>query len=95
MRISPNLHPVTHAYLTSKGYATPGTTTSVDLPEFGPFLENLFVDSEDNFQYLLKPVLLDLFSVFYPHDDCVVTLNNFISERYPTPNSESRSCSLG
>ena len=81
-------------YLTTKGYAPPSSTGSVQLPPLRPLLEGFISESKDDYLYILKPVLLDLLSEFYPHDDAVVTFNEFISDRYPNSTSESRSCAL-
>ena len=95
MRISPRSHPVAFAYLTTKGFAPPGSTSPVDLVEVGPILDHLISDSNDDYLYLLLPIFLDVVRSFYPHDDAQVTLNNFISGRYPKATSESRACLLG
>ena len=95
MRISPRIHPLAFKYLTTKGFAPSGSTASVDLPEIGPILENLISDSNDDYLYMLVPILLDTVRSFYPHDDAQVTLNNFIRDRYPRVSSEARSCLIG
>ena len=95
MRISPRSHPVAFKYLTTKGFAPPSSTSAVDLPEIGPILDSLISNSNDDYLYLLVSTFLDVLRSFYPHDDAQVTLNNFISERYPKVSSESRSCILG
>ena len=95
MRISVFLHPITHGYLIEKGYAPPNSTLPVEMPPIEPLLSGLFSESSDDYRYLMLPVFLDLIRTFYPHDDAVVSFNNFISERYPKPSSEARSCILG
>ena len=95
MQISAYQHPITHGYLTSKGYAPPNSSLPAALPPIEPLLSGLFSDSSDDYRYLMLPVFLDHIRSFYPHDDAVVSFNNFISERYPKPSSESRSCILG
>ena len=95
MRISPRSHPVAFKYLTTKGFAPAGSTSPVDLAEIGPILDHLISDSDDDYRYLLVPIFLDVIRSFYPHDDAQVSLNNFISERYPRAGSESRACVIG
>ena len=95
MRISPRSYPTSFGYLTSKGFAPPGSTSPVDVPPIAPILDHLISESKDDHLYLLVPIFLDTVRAFYPHDDALVTLNNFITERYPDPNSESRACLLG
>ena len=94
MRVSPHLHPNAFRFLTTKGYAPPSSTTSVDLPSVQLLLENAISEHKDDYLYVLKPVLLDLLSEFYPHDDVIVTFNEFLSDRYPNSTSESRACAL-
>ena len=95
MRISPRTHPITFKYLTTKGFAPSGSTSPVDLVEVGPILENLISDSNDDFLYVLVPIFLDVVRTYYPHDDAQVTLNKFISERYPKSTTEARVCIIG
>ena len=95
MRVSPRSHPVAFKYLTTKGFAPASATSAVDLPEIGPILDHLISDSNDDYLYLLVATFIDVLRSFYPHDDAQVTLNTFISERYPKTSAESRSCLIG
>ena len=95
MRISPFVHPIAFKYLTEKGYAPTGVMLPVGLPPIEPLLDGLFSTSSDDHRYLMLPVFLDIIRTYYPHDDAVVCFNEFISDRYPDPTSESRSCILG
>ena len=87
-------HPKAHRFLSENGFLPPNASSG-DLAELNVFLSALISPSLDDQKYILIPILLEILSRFYKHQDAVFTLNEYISEVFPDLNENSHESLLG
>ena len=90
MHVSKFTHPKAFAFLVTQGFL-PGdpTCTSHALIGAPALLRGLFNSDPHSQELTLKPLILETLSAFYVHQDAQFALNMYMSELFPTYNSES------
>ena len=87
MRINRFSHPIGYNFLKSLGFVS--NQTSTELPDLECLLETLLNSSDDCQLYILRPLLLEVLSDYYPFQDVQYALNEFIQACFPTCTVES------
>ena len=82
-------HPKSFAFLTSAGLVGPDSVAP--LPDLESCLRSALSVSEDDQNFLLIPMLLEILAAFYPAQDTQFTLNEYITTLYPVRNAKSHS----
>ena len=81
-------HPKSFLFLKSAGFVSSGSVAP--LPDLESFLNSLVSVSEDDQNYVLIPLLMEVLAAFYPAQDTQFTLNEYISELFPKRDAISR-----
>ena len=77
MRVSKYMHPTAYKFLSTSGFIS-SSAPSDALPGLDILLHSTFGGSEDEQKYLLIPTILNVLTAFYPHQDVLFTLNEYI-----------------
>ena len=87
-------YPKSYKFLSDNGLL-PSRGTSGALPDLNVILSALASTSSDDQKFILIPILLEVLSQFYKHQDAVYSLNEYISELFPDLNEASHESLLG
>ena len=87
-------HPKSFKFLTEIGYI-PSSRTVGPLPDLTPILSALASPSSDDQKFILIPLILEVLSHFYLHQDAIFTLNEYISQSFSDYDEVSHQALLG
>ena len=90
MLVSKYTHPRTFQFLVSEGFIPDDPRCQAhELAAASALLRGLLDKSADCQRYILKPLILEILSVFYVHQDAQFTLNAYLTDLYPEYGSDS------
>ena len=87
-------HPKSLKFLLDNGLL-PSNSTFGSLPDLGGLLSGIASPSSDDQKYILTPIILEILSHFYKHQDAVYTLNEYISESFTDYSEQTHEALLG
>ena len=82
-------HPKSLSFLKAAGLVGPDSVAP--LPDLEAFLRSTITSSEDDQNYLLIPIIMEILAAFYPAQDTQFTLNEYITSQHPVRNDKSYS----
>lgn len=79
--MSKYIHPKAHAFLSTSGFVSQ-SSPSDSLTGLDILIHSIFSNTSDDQKYLLIPTILDVLHSFYPHQDVLFTLNEYMYDIY-------------
>ena len=81
MLVSKYTHPKAHSFLAASGFISPNSPSD-KLTGLDILIHSTFSNSSDDQKYLLIPTILEVLYAFYPHQDVLFTLNEYMHDIY-------------
>ena len=81
MLVSKYLHPKAHHFLAVSGFISPSSSSDA-LVGLDILIHSVFGCTSDDQKYLLIPTILEVLYAFYPHQDVLFTLNEYMHDVY-------------
>ena len=94
MLIYQHRHPKSFKFLSDSGFIPPNRSFG-SLPDLSVLLSALASPSADDQKFILIPIILEILSQFYTHQDAVFSLNEYISESFSEYDEVSHQALLG